>query len=124
MNDIQIGPTLMMGIAVLISIVNLLIAIGRTRVKQAEEDTQALQMAVKLAEKTPDLEDQLRATIADLHKSGAEAQDFRRQIDELNQLVALQADEIRRLKQENDHLAGQLKELRMALQALRPAEAG
>jgi septal ring factor EnvC (AmiA/AmiB activator) len=112
------GSVVMTLIALLLSAVNLAIAVGRSRIKQAEVDAQALEMAVHLAERTPDLERQLRETIAQLHEARAELTENQRKVAELNEVIAAQADEIQRLKQVNQQLAAELGELRRVLQAV------
>jgi chromosome segregation ATPase len=117
----EFNPTsvLMMVIALLISVGNLLVAYGQSRTKKANADAQAMEVAVKLAEQTPSLEQQLRDTIVQLHEARAEAAEQKHEIQELKEIIALQAEEIRHLKQDKDELASQLVEVRATLQAIK-----
>lgn len=119
MTDLNPTSALMMVIALLISVGNLLVAYGQSRAKKASADAQAVEVAVKLAEQTPGLEQELRDTLTQFHQTRAEAAEQKHEIEELKEIIALQAEEIRHLKRDKDDLASQLVELRASLQALK-----
>jgi uncharacterized phage infection (PIP) family protein YhgE len=111
--------TVLMVVALLISVGNLLVSIGRNRVNKAEVDTRALEVAVKMAEKTPDLEQQLRDALARLHEAQTEAAALLNQVGDLNEVIRRQVEELEALRVANTQLQSLLDELRQALHALR-----
>jgi len=116
----ELNPTsaLMMVIALLISVGNLLVAYGQSRAKKATADVQAMEVAIKLAEQTPKLEQKLRDTLTQFHQARAEVAVQKHGIEELKEIIALQAEEIRNLKRDKDELVNQLAELRAILHQL------
>lgn len=104
--------------ALFIAVGGLLIAFARSRLKKEEIDTQALQMTIQLAKKTPELEAQLHDTMQQLSAAQTEAKLHKEKITEMEQTIRQQAEEIQQLKAENAHLSAQLKDLRDAMHIL------
>jgi predicted RNase H-like nuclease (RuvC/YqgF family) len=111
-------------IALLVAAGSLLIAFGRARVKKEEVDALALQVAVELAKKTPELEQSLHETIQQLLDAQTESKVHRDKISEMERVIQRQEEEIRELKAENARLSAQLRDLQAALQTLQPQSNG
>jgi hypothetical protein len=122
MEGVDPNAALMMLIALAISVGNLIVAFGRTRVKQAETDTQAMEMVLRLAERTPELEKQLRETMVILTSAQAELVLNREKISEMDEIIQQRTEEIRRLQAENRQLAATLATLRSSVQTLEAAQ--
>jgi chromosome segregation ATPase len=112
------SETLATLLAVLLSAANLLIAYGRNRARREAADTQALAVAVQMARRVPGLEQQLGRAAIQLQAARAEALENKHKIQELRQIIDLQAEAIRRLRQEKEELAAQLNDLRTTVQSL------
>jgi hypothetical protein len=118
--DTQTGSVLMMVVALVISAGNLMVSFGRSQVQKQDVDTQALAVAVKLAERTPELERQLRETIAHLHDARAEVELNRQKIVALNYTIQEQAGELGRMRDNNRQLQLDLSQLQAVVNTLKP----
>lgn len=118
--DTQTGSVLMMVVALVISAGNLMVSFGRSQVQKQDVDTQALAVAVKLAERTPELERQLRETIGHLHDARAEVELNRQRIVALNDTIQEQADELGRMRDHNRQLQLDLSQLQAVVNTLKP----
>lgn len=121
MNDLSQGSLLLAGMALIISLGNLLVAYGQNRLRQASTDTQGAELVVKLAEKTPLLEEQLRETIVLLHEARAEVAANQTLIADLKETVQEQKEEIARLKQSGSDIRSEVNELKSSVQTLQTA---
>lgn len=99
---------------------SLLISFGRNRVKKDHVGTLALQAAVELAKRTPDLEEKLRDTIQQLHLAQIASQAAKEKMADMEETMRQQAAQIQLLKTENESLSGQLKQLQVVIQSLQP----